>query len=126
MKKIASVLILLALLSSCKSSWFKPEPFQPLEIACKEVEKPKLQVVLPSAVSMDKLSFSIMNADNYEEVVNKYKDDSGNVFLVVMGESDYKALAANNAKILKFIRQQTDIIKAYKEYYESSDNVDNN
>lgn len=67
-----------------------------------------------------------MNADNYEEVVNKYKDDSGNVFLVVMGESDYKALAANNAKILKFIRQQTDIIKAYKEYYESSDNVDNN
>ena len=122
MKKIASVLILLALLSSCKSSWFKPEPFQPLEIACKEVEKPKLQVVLPSAVSMDKLSFSIMN----EEVVNKYKDDSGNAFLVVMGESDYKALAANNAKILKFIRQQTDIIKAYKEYYESSDNVDNN
>lgn len=124
MKKIASVLILLVLLSSCKPAWFKPEPLEPLDIVCEEVKKPKLQVALPTAVSMDKLSFSIINADNYEEVIDKYKDESGNVFLVVMGESDYKALAANNSKILRFIRQQTDIIKAYKEYYESDDIVD--
>lgn len=123
MKKIASALVLLILLTSCKSIGLKdPEP---LDIACTEVSKPKLQIAMPSAVAMDKLSFSVMNADNYETVIDKYKDDSGNVFLVVMGESDYKALAANNAKILKFIRQQTEVIKAYQTYYESDDTENN-
>ena len=124
MKKIASALVLLILLTSCKSIGLKdPEP---LDITCTEVSKPKLQIAMPSAIAMDKLSFSVMNVDNYETVIDKYKDDSGNVFLVVMGESDYKALAANNAKILKFIRQQTEVIKAYQTYYESDDTVNNN
>lgn len=101
MKLIISVLIL-SILSGCSAFHTK----EPVQIACTPVEKPKLQIDLPSPVLLQSVKWSLsMNND---------------ILLISLDEQGYKALSVNNAKILRYIREQNSIIAAYRKYYESS------
>jgi hypothetical protein len=101
MKLIISVLIL-SILSGCSAFQTK----KPVQIACIPIEKPKLQVDLPSPVELQSVKWSLsINND---------------ILLISLDEQGYKALSINNAKILGYIREQNSIIAAYRKYYESS------
>jgi hypothetical protein len=100
MKLIISALIL-CVLSGCSAFQTK----EPVKISCIPVEKPKLQVDLPSPVALQSVNWSLLM--------------NNNVLLIALDEQGYKALSLNNAKILKYIREQNSLITAYRKYYES-------
>lgn len=107
------LLILLPLLSGC-ANFQKNE----LVVRTKPVEKPKLSVSLPAAVKMSPIEWVVITDKNYKDVIEKLKDGNGAVFLVAMDEPNYKALAMNNARLLRYIREEKAVIAAYKKYYE--------
>lgn len=111
MKKIISVLIFSTILSGCG-------PAKELVVKSKPIDKPKLDVQLPSPVSMQPMQWMVITDKNYEEVIAKVKDPNGLVFLVALDEQSYKNLAINNASLLKFIREQKSVIAAYRKYYD--------
>lgn len=106
-------LILLLVLSGC-TSLHKKE----LVVRTKPVEKPKLSISLPSPVKMEPLEWVVITDKNYKDVIEQVKDINGVVFLVAMDEKNYKALAMNNARLLRYIREEKAVIAAYKKYYE--------
>lgn len=111
MKKIISVLIFSTILSGCSS-------VKELVVKTKPIDKPKLDVQMPSPVSMQPIQWVVITDKNYEDVINKVKDPNGLVFLVALDEQSYKNLAINNATVLKFIREQKSVIAAYRKYYD--------
>lgn len=113
MKKIISVLICSLLLSGC--GFLKKEK---LEVLSKPIEKPKLDVQLPSAVKMQPLEWVVITDKNYNDIIERLKDPNGLVFLVALNEQSYKNLAINNANVLRYLREQKAVIAAYRKYYE--------
>lgn len=113
MKKIINVLICSLALSGCAS--LKKEK---LEVITKPIEKPKLDIHMPSSVKMQPLEWVLITDKNYNEVIEKVKNENGLVFLVALDEQNYKNLAINNANILRYLREQKAVIAAYRQYYE--------
>ena len=120
MNKISNALICLMLfpllLSGC-STFQKKE----LVVRTKPVEKPKLSISLPAPVKMEPIEWVVITDKNYNDVIEKLKDSNGVVFLVAMDEPNYKALALNNSRLLRYMREEKAVIAAYKKYYEKPD-----
>ena len=115
-----SLILLVSLLSGC-STFQKKE----LVVRTKPVEKPQLSISLPAPVKMNPIEWVVLTDKNYNDVIEKLKDGNGLVFLVAMDEPNYKALAMNNARLLRYIREEKAVIAAYKKYYEKpKDSVD--
>jgi len=112
-------LILLLVLSGCTSLQKKE-----LVVRTKPVEKPKLSISLPSPVKMEPLEWVVITDKNYKDVIEQVKDSNGIVFLVAIDEKNYKALAMNNARLLRYIREEKAVIAAYKKYYEKPEKAE--
>ncbi len=110
--KIALVFFLINLIG-CSYLIRKPE------VVIKQVEKPKLELELPEPIELDSVRFIVITEENVEDIIANEKNKKGLVFLVALDENGYKTLAINNAKILKYIKEQKALLIAYKKYYEN-------
>ena len=110
--KIALVLLIINLVGC---SYFNRKP----EVIIKQVEKPKLELELPEPIDLESVRWVVITEENINDVVANAKTKNGLVFLVALDEEGYKTLAINNAKVLKFIKEQKSMLIAYKKYYEN-------
>ena len=122
LKSILSVLVLLTLttfLTSCGTA------VQQLEIFSTEVEREPLNLPEPLTPKLEEIKWTIITSDNADEVFAKLK--AGNIDPVLFGLTDegYEALSKNFAQIRAYMLQQDEIIKSYKEYYESENGPKN-
>lgn len=90
-----------------------------LEIFKTEVPREPLALPLPLTPKLEEIKWTIITSDNAEEVFAKLK--AGGVDPVLFGLTDdgYEALSKNFAQIRAYMLQQDEIIKSYKEYYET-------
>ena len=122
LKSILSVLVLLTLttfLTSCGTA------VKQLEIFGTEVEREPLNLPEPLTPKLEEIKWTIITSDNADEVFAKLK--AGNIDPVLFGLTDegYEALSKNFAQIRAYMLQQDEIIKSYKEYYESENGPKN-
>ena len=122
LKSILSVLVLLTLttfLTSCGTA------VKQLEIFSTEVEREPLNLPEPLTPKLEEVKWTIITSDNADEVFAKLK--AGNIDPVLFGLTDegYEALSKNFAQIRAYMLQQDEIIKSYKEYYESENGPKN-
>lgn len=114
MKIIAAGLILL-LLAGCST------PVRQIEISAKPIDRPVL--ILPPAQQLDlkDVEWIIINEENAEEVFAQLVKDKKDPVLIGLTDDGYEVLSLNYSDIMSYIQQQNAIIRAYRNYYEKSE-----
>ncbi len=69
----------------------------------------------PKPVQLNDVKVHVVNEENYNEFIQKFKEENGQVAYVSLSMRDYENLALNIAELRRFINQQTDIIVYYEE-----------
>ena len=115
MKTVFVALLGFALLTGCAS-----QP-QRIEISAKPIEKPNL--ILPPAqqLNLKDVEWVIINQENAEEVFAQLLEDKKDPVLIGLTDEGYEILSLNYSDIMAYIQQQNAIIKAYRNYYEESE-----
>ena len=113
--KLTKIVLAFLLINLVGCSYFVRKP----DVVIKQVEKPKLELELPEPIKLDSVRLIVITEENVKDVIAAQKNKRGLVFLVALDEEGYKTLAINNAKILKYIKEQKALLIAYKKYYEN-------
>jgi len=115
MKTVFVALLGFALLTGCAS-----QP-QRIEISAKPIDKPNL--ILPPAqeLRLKDLEWVIITQENAEEVFAQLLKDKKDPVLIGLTDEGYEILSLNYSDIMAYIQQQNAIIKAYRNYYEESE-----
>ena len=111
--KYFSLLILLSLFfSGCAE--------KNIEISKKEVERIPLNLSEPNALKMKNVGFYIITEDNATAVFKRLKAENKEPVLIGLSSDDYINTSENLNNIKFYIIEQRQIIKSYKEYYETN------
>jgi len=91
------------------------------------VEQPreKLNFPMPTPLQMEEIYWHIITSENAEEVFKKLEEAGIDPVLFGLTDEGYEALSKNFAQIRAYMLQQDEIIKSYKEYYESENGPKN-
>ena len=100
------------LISGCAST-------KQLEIFKTEVERVPLDLQLPPVEVLEEINWLIINEANQEEVFNKLKEANIDPVLFALSDEDYELLQKNNVRMRNQLIKYSQIIEAYKQYYES-------
>ena len=115
---VLSLLILTTFLTSCST-------IQPLEVFKTEVERRPLNLPLPAPAELEQVRWIIINRENAEEVFLDLESKNIDPVIIGLTDEDYENFRKNYAQIRAYMIKQNTIIDAYKEYYESEQEVDN-
>ena len=115
MRTIFVALLGLALLAGCTST-----P-QRIEISAKPIDKPELILPQVEQLRLKDVEWVIINQDNYQEVFDKLLEDGKDPVLIGLTDDGYEVLSLNMSDIMRLIAQQRQIIAAYQNYYEESE-----
>ena len=115
---VLSLLILTTFLTSCST-------IQPLEVFKTEVERRPLNLPLPAPAELEQVRWIIINRENAEEVFLDLESKNIDPVIIGLTDEDYENFRKNYAQIRAYMIKQNKIIDAYKEYYESEQEVDN-
>jgi len=83
------------------------EPVQPVPLNTPQVRE----------LDLNQIEWFVVTPENIEEVFGKLADQRKDVVLFALTDDGYKAMSLNFAQIRELLAQQQAIIKAYKEYY---------
>lgn len=114
-------LVLLALvlvLPAC--SFLRPQPVirtpEPVKVITETVQLEIYQPPLPPEIRLDDVQWFVLTENNLEDKVAEVKRFTGADFVVFgMTPQSYENMAYNLQEIRRYIRQQTEIIKYYRE-----------
>ena len=115
MKNIIIALLGLTLLVGCTST-----PRQ-IEISAKPINKPELILPPIEPLRLKDVEWVVINQDNYQEVFDKLLEDRKDPVLIGLTDDGYEVLSLNMSDIMRLIAQQKQIIAAYQNYYEESE-----
>lgn len=106
------LIILTLLLQGCSS-------IKELEIFTKTVEREPLALDDPILPKLEPIQWLIITSENAEEVFAKMSAEGIDPVIFGLSDNDYKLVAKNFAHIRNTMKKKSEIIKSYKEYYES-------
>ncbi len=114
-------LIVIALLTTIFLAGCSSNPPRQIEISARPIDKPNL--ILPDATQLrlKDLEWVIITKANAEEVFAKLVKDKNDPVLIGLTDDGYEILSLNHSDIMAYIQQQNAIIKAYRNYYEESE-----
>ena len=115
MKTILIALLGLTLLVGCTT-----QP-QRIEISAKPIDKPELILPPVDTLRLKDVEWIVINQENYQEVFDKLLKDRKDPVLIGLTDDGYEVLSTNISDIMTLIAQQKQIIAAYKNYYEKSE-----
>ena len=98
-------------LSACGGS-------KPIEVFSKPVERARLNLEYPPAVTLDSPRWMVITPDNSVDVFKKISRETETAALYGLTNEQYQQLATTLANIRQHMVIQREIIKKYKEYYE--------
>jgi hypothetical protein len=80
-----------------------------------KIEKTTIPTVArPKPVQLNDVRVYVVNKDNYDEFIQEFTAENGQVAYVALAMRDYENLALNIAELKRFINQQTNIIVYYE------------
>ena len=85
-----------------------------------EVKKTPLNLSDPHPLKLNDVSYVIITDKNSKDVFEQMIKDSKEPVLIGVDAKDYENLSLNLAYIRKYIIEQQQIIKSYRDYYEPS------
>ena len=117
------VLTLLIMLPGCSSfSLFgrsqppEPLPLPPVKIITETVQLEIYQPPLPPEIQLDDVQWFVLTESNMTDKIAEVKRFTGSEFVVFgLTPQSYENMAYNLQEIRRYIRQQTEIIKYYRE-----------
>lgn len=93
---------------------------KPVEITTKAADKTPLALPDPDPVNTSPIVWYIITPENYQEVFKKLAEEGHDVVLFGITDDGYQELAVLIADVRNHINQQREILKRYREYYEST------
>ena len=117
-KNILLLGLLAVFLTSCGSS------VQEIQVTTVEVSKTPLNIPDPDPLQMYEVEWIIVTKDNAMELFEQLKSDGGEYSVFAVTDTGYEAIQINYTNIRNILAEQRQIIISYKEYYESSDEVE--
>ena len=91
---------------------------KPVEITTKAADKTPLALPEPEPIATSPIVWYIITPENYQEVFRKLAEEGHDVVLFGMTDDGYQELAVLIADVRNHIRQQREILRRYREYYE--------
>lgn len=114
MKNIIVAFVTIFLLSGC--ALFSRS--QPIEVVTKEVERTRLDLKMPTPLSITSTDWILVTPENVDDVWKKLEEDGKHPVLFAITSEGYEQLSMSMAEIRNYIATQRLIIVRYKEYYE--------
>ncbi len=96
---------------------------KPMEITTRAADKTPLALPDPEPINTSPITWYIITPENYQEVFRKLADEEHDVVLFGITDDGYQELAVLIADVRNHIRQQREILRRYREYYESQDHA---
>ncbi len=94
----------------------QPLPLPPVKVITETVQLEIYQPPLPPEIRLDDVQWFVLTESNMEDKVAEIKRFTGSEFVVFgMTPQSYENMAYNLQEIRRYIRQQTEIIKYYRE-----------
>tara|TARA_B100001939_G_C16578068_1_gene461506 strand:+ start:20 stop:436 length:417 start_codon:yes stop_codon:yes gene_type:complete len=91
-----------------------PRPEPEIKVVTK-VEKTEVPIMSrPKPVQLSDTRVRVINEQNLEQFIKEFKEQYGEVAIVVLSMRDYENLALNIADIRRYINQQKEIIIYYE------------
>lgn len=113
---IIAVLLLLQSCSLLKPAVPQPLPLPPVKVITETVQLEIYQPPLPPEIQLDDVQWFVLTEGNLEEKVTEIKNYTGSDFVVFgLTPQSYENMAYNLQEIRRYFRQQTEIIKYYRE-----------
>ena len=94
---------------------------KPVAITTRAADKTPLALPDPEPINTSPIAWYIITPENYQEVFKKLADEGHDVVLFGVTDDGYQELAVLIADVRNHIRQQREILRRYREYYESQD-----
>ena len=120
MNKIFAIIILGLLLTGCSIGEKK------LKVFTLEEPRAKLDIDMPTPLTMEKIRWIIITSENAEEVFAKLEAAGIEPVLFGITDKDFQVLARNFAQIRQKLQETNNLLEEYKKYYEGEDNADSN
>ena len=118
MNKIFAIIILGLLLTGCSIGEKK------LKVFTLEEPRAKLDIDMPTPLTMEKIRWIIITSENAEEVFAKLEKEGIDPVLFGLTDKDYQVIARNFAQIRAKLAETNSILDKYKEYYEEEKKKD--
>jgi hypothetical protein len=113
------LIALLFLLPGCsflRPSTPEPLPLPPVKIITETVQLEIYQPPLPPEIQLDDVQWFVLTESNLQDKISEVKSFTGADFVVFgMTPQSYENMAYNFQEMRRYIRQQTEIIKYYRE-----------
>lgn len=91
-------------------------PEETVVVQSQVVEKRISLQAAPKPVSLDEPKFYIVTADNFDEFIEKYKNETGDPWVFyAMSVRSYETLALNLGELRRYLEQQKSIIVYYED-----------
>ena len=113
MNKIFAIIILGLLLTGCSIGEKK------LKVFTLEEPRAKLDIDMPTPLTMEKIRWIIITSENAEEVFAKLEAAGIDPVLFGLTDKDFEILAKNFAQIRAKLQETNKLLEEYKKYYES-------
>jgi len=93
-----------------------PLPLPPVKVITETVQLEIYQPPLPPEIQLDDVQWFVVTKENIEDKIAEVENYTGTDFVVFgMTPQSYENMAYNLQEIRRYIRQQTEIIKYYRE-----------
>ena len=92
---------------------------KPVEITTRAADKTPLALPDPAPINTSPIVWYIVTPENYQEVFRKLAEEGHDVVLFGITDDGYQELAVLIADVRNHINQQREILRRYREYYES-------
>ena len=85
-----------------------------------EIERTKLSIPSVDKVKLDEVSWMLVTEEYVTKVFEEIEQKKFNPVLFSLTDKGYEKLSVNFAKVRALIMQQQGVIAAYKDYYETT------
>ena len=123
MRLIAYGMISAALLTLMGCSSLRPEP--QIVTVTNTVKTTVPIVARPKGAQLNDVKIYVVNADNYDEFVEKFTNKNGELVYIAISVKDYENLSLNFAELKRYIEQQKQIIVYYEEAVKPQEETQN-
>lgn len=94
----------------------EPLPLPPVKVITETVQLEIYQPPLPPEIQLDDVQWFVLTENNMQDKVAEVKRFTGSEFVIFgLTPQSYENMAYNLQEIRRYIRQQTEIIKYYRE-----------
>lgn len=91
-----------------------------IQISTVQSERMKLNLPEPEQLKLKPVTFYVLTEKNKDAVFKQLETQNKDKVLIGLSDDDYQKMSENLIHIQNYIIQQRQIIKSYKEYYESN------